>query len=81
MCKEEIANRIPSPWLTLAGAAEYLHMSRERLTTIVRSGAIPSYRRGRTTFVHVRDLDTWMRSLPSGASPLSMVVDGSISVA
>jgi len=46
-------------------------MSREKLTAVVRSGAIPSYRRGRTTFVHVRDLDRWMMGLPSGAATIA----------
>ena len=69
LCKEETS--IPSPWLTLAGASKYLHMSREKLTAVVRSGAIPSYRRGRTTFVHVRDLDEYMEALPSGAATIA----------
>jgi hypothetical protein len=55
-------------------------MSNNQLRSLVKSGAIPSYRRGNTTFVNTQDLDRWMMSLPSGASPLATVAGGSTTV-
>lgn len=67
---------VTSPWLKLSQAREYLQMGNTELRQLVKSGAIPSYKRNRTVFVHTADLDTWMRSLPSGATPLATAVAG-----
>jgi hypothetical protein len=62
---------VQSPWLKLSQAREYLQIGNTELRQLVKSGAIPSYKRNRTVFVNVVDLDTWMRSLPSGASEIA----------
>lgn len=62
---------VTSPWLTIEQGAKYLHMRTSTLRAHVRSGEVPSYRRGRVTLVHAQDLDAWVRGLPSGASAVS----------
>ena len=79
MCKSTI-DRVQSPWLRLSQAREYLQMSNNQLRSLVKSGAIRSVVRGNTTFVRTDWLDTWMESLPSGASPLATVAGGSTTV-
>lgn len=68
---------IPSPWLTAHQARAYLQMRDTQLTQLLNAGTIPSYRRGRTRYVHVSDLDAYMRSLPSGACQASRVLQSS----
>lgn len=62
---------VQSPWLKLSQARAYLQMGNSELRALVKAGTIPSYKRGKTVFVNTADLDTWMRSLPSGASTVS----------
>jgi excisionase family DNA binding protein len=61
----------PSPWLTIAQARAYLHMRNGEFRKLIRSGEIPSVRRGRATLVHAQDLDAWMQRQPSGAAPIA----------
>lgn len=41
---------------------------------LIKAGTIPSYKRKRTTFVHVADLDAYTRGLPSGAAPVAVAL-------
>lgn len=67
------ARRMQSPWMSAAEGCKYLHMRESEFDRLVNVGEIPSYRRGRTRFVHSDDLDTYMRSLPSGAKVPEML--------
>ncbi len=68
---------IQSPWLKASQARAYLQIDNAMLTQLLNTGTIPSVRRGNTRFVHTADLDAWMRSLPSGASPVSKALQSS----
>jgi hypothetical protein len=58
---------VPSPWLKLSQARVYLQMDNNELRKLVKSGAIRSVVRGKTTYVRTTWLDEYMESLPSGA--------------
>lgn len=58
---------VPSPWLRLSQARVYLQMDNNELRKLVKSGAIRSVVRGKTTYVRTTWLDEYMESLPSGA--------------
>lgn len=62
---------VQSPWLRLSQARTYLQIENDKLRKLVKAGTIPSYKRGRTTFVHASDLDAYMKSLPSGACEMA----------
>src|SRR3954454_9117810 len=51
-----------SPWLDVAGAAEHLTCSPERLRKLVQRRAIPFHqdRAGGRIFFHRRELDEWL---------------------
>lgn len=68
---------VPSPWLKLSQARAYLQIDNNELRQLVKAGTIPSYKRNRTVFVHAADLDTWMRSHPSGANAVSTALKAS----
>ena len=63
---------VPSPWLTVSESAAYARMGLSEFRRKVRSGEIPSYRRGeRYTLVNTADIDAWIRSFPSGACEMA----------
>ncbi len=62
----EVAARIgapeTSPWLDVAGAAEYLSCSPERIRKLVARREVPFHqeRPGGRIFLHKRELDEWL---------------------
>jgi excisionase family DNA binding protein len=65
----EVAARLAvpeaSPWLDVAGAAEYLSCSPERIRKLIARREIPFHqeRPGSRVFFHRRELDEWLLSL------------------
>lgn len=70
-----------SRWLSKSGAALYIHKDARELQRLIDDGTIPasaasSARRGRNrtpvVYIHIDDLDAYMRSIPyEGASTVS----------
>ena len=61
-----------SPWLTIAESAKYARVGLTEFRKVVKSGEIPSYRRGeRYTLINTQDIDAWIRSFPSGAATMA----------
>ena len=61
-----------SPWLTIPESAKYARVGLTEFRKLVRSGEIPSYRRGeRYTLLNTADIDAWIRSFPSGAATMA----------
>lgn len=56
-------------WKTLTEGAHYLNMRKSTLSSIVHAEntPIPAYKRGRAYMVNTRDMDNYMRSLPTAA--------------
>lgn len=69
-----LCKAIESPWLRAEQAREYLQIGNNKLSRLLNTGEIPSYKRGNTRFVHADDLDAYMRSLPSGANPVAQAL-------
>lgn len=64
--------RVPLRWLTVSEASAYARVGLSEFRKVVRSGEIPSYRRGkRYTLVNTEDIDAWIRSFPSGAATMA----------
>lgn len=69
----QVSTAPPSPWLTLAAAAEYLGCSRDRLYKLTAAKAVPFRRRqgGQGILFHRDELDAWVETAyePDGCAP------------
>jgi excisionase family DNA binding protein len=58
--REELAPA-PSPWLDVAGAAEYIAAPVSRIYALVSADRIPFHRDGSRLLFHRDELDAWIR--------------------
>ena len=67
MPKRVTSDPIPSPWLTRAEAAAYLHVTTVTLDTMAMDGRITPHRHGtRVVRYHIDDLNAAMGRTTSG---------------